>query len=304
MDAWRPSTKKLYSTYINKWMTFCFERDMNPLEPSLPQACRFLRTLADAGIGYAGLNSARSALATILPAFDGHSFGTHPLVCWLIKGGYERNPPKPRYSEFWDVNVVFQYLKNSGPTNKLTLKQLSFKLAILLLLVSSQRGQTIINLSVDQMSVTDTIVFKMKRLLKHNRLGDPLDTVVFKPYHQCKRLCVVRTLKRYVELTGPIRKHNQLLLSFQSPHGPISRDTLSRWTLTIMNMAGLDVAKYKSHSTRGASTSAAKRLGIPVSLILKQASWKSVESFATYYDKRLDTDTSEVARRLLDEANK
>ena len=148
------------------------------------------------------------------------------------------------------------------------------------------------------------MVFKMKKLLKHNRLGDPLDTIIFRPYNDCRRLCVVRALKRYVQVTGGFRKHQQLLLSFQKPHLPISRDTLSRWTLATMRMAGIDVNKYKGHSTRGASTSAAKRLGVNVALILRQASWRSAQSFANYYDKSLDKDSTVVARALLDDVNR
>ena len=100
MDAWRPSTKKLYSVYLRKWSAFCLERNIEALRPTLPQACRFLRIVADSGLEYPALNSARCALSTILPDFEGHTFGKHPLVCWLVKGGYERNPPQPRYSLF------------------------------------------------------------------------------------------------------------------------------------------------------------------------------------------------------------
>ena len=299
MDAWRPSTKKLYSTYIRKWVTFCTEREIEVLRPSLPQACRFLRILSTSGLGYAALNSARCALSTILPDFGGYSFGKHPLVCWLVKGGYERNPPKPRYSHFWDVNLVFELLKRWGRNDLLSLKKLSFKLAILLLLVSSQRGQTIVNLSVDDMTLEEVITFRMKRLLKHNRLGDPLASLVFRPFLECKRLCVVRMIKRYMEVTKPLRKHNKLLLSFLKPHRPISRDTLSRWTLLVMKEAGVDTVKYRGHSMRGASASAAKRLGVPLNLILKQASWKSADSFARFYDKDLDVDPTEVGVALL-----
>ena len=31
MDAWRPSTKKLYSTYLNKWGMFCVRNDVSLL---------------------------------------------------------------------------------------------------------------------------------------------------------------------------------------------------------------------------------------------------------------------------------
>ena len=193
MNAWRPSTKKIYSTYLNKWALFCVQRNIDIFLPSLPQACQFLRLLADEGAGYSAVNTARSALSTILPSFDKESFGKQPLVCWLVKGVYEKCPPKPRYAEFWDINKVFTLFKSWGHNNKLSLKCLTMKLSMLLLLVTSQRGQTIINLDITDMILSDDkIVLKMKSLLKHNRVGDPLDVVILKSFVLCKRLCVVR----------------------------------------------------------------------------------------------------------------
>ena len=299
MSAWRVSTKKVYSTYLNKWSTFCIERSINILEPSLPQACRFLRLLASQGLGYGAVNTARCALSTILPNFGYFSFGSHPYVCWLLKGVYERNPPKPRYTEFWNVNKVLEMFKLWGPNKDLDLKKLSLKLTMLLLLVTSQRGQTIVNLDIQDMELSDKVIFKMRSLLKHNRVGDPLDTIILRSFHLCKRLCVVRCLKCYLNKTQLVRGHSQLLLSYLRPHRPISRDTLSRWTLTVMQLAGLDISKYRSHSTRGASASAAKRLGVPINLIMRQASWRSATSFANHYDKRLEDDVTQVGHALL-----
>ena len=147
--------------------TFCLLKGIDPVKPTLPQACRFLRMLSNKGLGYGGLNTVRCALSTILLSFEGHSFGTHQLVCWLIKGGYQRNPPKLRYAQFWDVNIVFEKIKEWGPNKDLTLKKLSIKIAMLLLLVSSQRGQTIINLSTEGMIIEeDKEVFRLKVFLK------------------------------------------------------------------------------------------------------------------------------------------
>ena len=299
MSAWRDSTKRLYSTYLNKWATYCVERSINILQPSLPQACKFLRLLASRGLGYGAVNAARSALSTILPNFGCSSFGSHPYVCWLLKGVYERNPPKPRYTQFWNVNKVLDMFKEWGPNDKLDIKKLSIKLTMLLLLVTSQRGQTIVNLDVQGMDISDRVIFKMKTLLKHNRIGDPLDTIVLRPFLHCKRLCVVRCLKCYLNKTQFVRGHSQLLLSYFRPYKPISRDTLSRWTVQAMQMAGIDISKYRGHSTRGASTSTAKRLGVPLNLIMRQASWRSATSFAKYYDKRLEDDTTQVGHALL-----
>ena len=112
---------------------------------------------------------------------------------------------------------------------------------------------------------------QVKNLLKHNRLGDSLSTIILKLFDECKKLCVVRTLKEYVNRTNILRgEEKQLLVSFVAPHARISRDTLSRWTRFVLNKAVVDTKKYASHSTRGASTSAAKRLGISVNLIMKQ----------------------------------
>ena len=303
MASWRPSTKKLYTTYLNKWAVYCVQREISICSPTLPQACKFLRLLAEKGLGYATVNTARSALSAILCTFDGVTFGNHSIVCRLLKGIYEKNPPKPRYQEFWNVNAVFQLFLSWGNNAQLSLKLLSLKLAMLLLLVTSQRGQTIVNLCIDNMSISDDIVFQMKKLMKHNRVGDPLDSLILRPYITCKRLCVVRTVKMYLKKTQFIRSYSTLLLSFVKPHKPISRDTLSRWTLTVMNMAGLDTTKYKSHSTRGASTSAAKRLGVPINIIMQQASWRSVSSFANYYDKRIEGETALMQQSLLDAVN-
>ena len=302
MDAWRPSTKKVYTTYLNKWSTFCIERNIDILNPSLPQACRFLRGLSDAGLGYTALNTARSALSVILPSFGKNTFGSHPYVCLLLKGAYERNPPKPKYTQFWDVNKVFNLFKSWGPNSQLSLKLLTLKLAVLLLLVTSQRGQTIVNLVVDGLDISDFVVFKMTKLLKHNKQGDPLDTLILRPFERCKRLCVVRALKMYLSRTESFRSYSGLLLSFIRPHKPISRDTLARWVLIVMKKAGLDVTKYKSHSTRGASASAAKRLGVPLNIIMKRASWKCAVSFAQFYDKELEMDECQVGDVLLDNA--
>ena len=300
MDAWRPSTKKVYGNYLRKWALFCVEHGIKLMSPTLPQACGFLKSLSKKGMGYGALNAARSALATILPRYEGVGFGKHPIVSWLVKGAYERNPPAPKYSSFWDVQKVFEMFKNWGKSSELSLKHLTLKHAMLLMLVTAQRGQTIIALSIDSLDLSEVVIFKMTKLLKHNRLGDPLDSLVLRPFDTCYRLCVVRTLKQYLERTKSLRKdQKQLLVSFAPPYKAISRDTLARWTVKTLALAGIDTSKYRSHSTRGATASAAKKLGVPINLIMKQAGWKNEQSFAKFYDKTVDQDGTEMSMSLL-----
>ena len=301
MGAWRPGTKKVYSNYLRKWAVFCLQFKVPLLTPSLPQVCKFLTSLDKRNLGYGAINAARSALAAILPSVDGIPLGKHPLVCMLVKGVYEKRSPAARYQQFWDVSKVFELFKSWGRSKELSLKWLTLKLAMLLLLVSSQRGQTIIALSLEGLELSEVAIFRLTKLLKHNRLGDRLQTITFRPYDESYRLCVVRTLKLYIKRTEKVRKQTkQLLISFVPPHKAISRDTLARWTLKVMDLAGVDTNKYKGHSTRGASASAGRKLGVGINQIMKHAGWKCVESFATFYEKEIEKE-GEVAKRLLDQ---
>ena len=52
-----------------------------------------------------------------------------------------------------------------------------------------------------------------------------------------------------------------------------------------MKDAGIDTTVFKPHSTRGASTSAAKALNVPVQVIMNTAGWRSDSTFAKFYDR-------------------
>lgn len=284
---------------------WALSKGVSVLDPPVAQVLRYLRVYFETGVGYGAVNAARCALSLILPRVNGATVGEHHLVKWFCKSCHEQRPPQPRYDSFWSVESVLNWIQSLGNNSGLSLKLLSYKLTLLLLLVSSQRGQTILSLSIDRMRFEkDSIVFKMKCLLKHNQLGQPLDSVRFFEYKDDRRLCVVRTLKRYITRTFLLRKDNtQLLVSYIGPHGPISRATLARWTLSVMELSGVDTSRYKGHSTRGASASSAKALGASLNAIMRNASWRNSASFARFYHKSLD-DPSEVQRTILSRARR
>lgn len=85
---------------------------------------------------------------------DGSSVGQNPLISRLLKGIFQSRAPKPKYTEVWDVQIVLSYLKTLHPVDSLSLKDLSFKLVVILLLVSGQRGQTIHMLDINDMVIT------------------------------------------------------------------------------------------------------------------------------------------------------
>ena len=58
--------------------------------------------------------------------------GKHPLIKQLVQGAFNRNPPKPRYSDTWDVESVLAYIKRLGSNAQLVRKELTHKLAMLI----------------------------------------------------------------------------------------------------------------------------------------------------------------------------
>ena len=82
------------------------------------------------------------------------------------------------------------------------------------------------------------------------------------------------------------------LLSFCKPSKPVSTDTIARWLKKVLENAGIDINKYGAHSTRAASTSAAKAANVSVKTIMDAAGWANAGTFSKFYDKPISVTES------------
>ena len=136
MASWRSGTTKQYQTYLDRWKKFSQEHKVDLFNPGLKHPIEFLVSLYKAGLGYSAINTARSALSTILVCKDGFKFGEHPLGCRYMKDVFELKPALPRYSKIRDVNIVLDYLKTFKDLRTISLKELTLKLTMLLCLTT------------------------------------------------------------------------------------------------------------------------------------------------------------------------
>ena len=67
----------------------------------------------------------------------------HSLVKRFMKAAFNIRPALLKYNDTWDVNLLLNYFKILSPVSKISVKMLTRKLSMLLLLLSGQRGQTI-----------------------------------------------------------------------------------------------------------------------------------------------------------------
>ena len=97
------------------------------------------------------------------------------------------------------------------------------------------------------------------------------------------------SIEAYVNRTNELRvKSNNIFVSFKSPFSSVTPSTIARWIKTVLALAGIDTRIYGAHSTRGASTSNAVAMGIPVDVILQAANWRSESTFTRFYRRFKD----------------
>ena len=106
-----------------KCLAFCREGKVNNYTPTINQALTFLKSLQDEGLSYSALNTARSALSTLICLPGCSTFGTHPLVTRFMKGVHETRKPQPKYSHIWDVSTVLKRLATLKANSSLSIEE-------------------------------------------------------------------------------------------------------------------------------------------------------------------------------------
>ena len=171
MNSLSLATMKQYRPVIKQWVIFCSNSSIDPFTASATDGIEFLTTLFySKDIGYSSVNTVRSALSLIIEARNGIlSFGSHPLVQRYMKGIFRLKPslPKSTYTATYDASRVLYCLKQMGPSEGLTLKELSIKLAMLLCLLTANRDQVLPVLDITQMELgKDRCVFLINEIMK------------------------------------------------------------------------------------------------------------------------------------------
>ncbi len=145
----------------------------------------------------------------------------HPLVVRLFIGFFHLRPALLMNRITWDVSVVFSHLQTLGPNEALSLKDLTMKLTMLLLLLSGQCRQTIHLIDIRNVVVSkNALTIRFGDVLKTTKPGHHISELVY-PSYSDKHLCVVHT-----ELLR--RTLVDLLCGLRQPHiSQASRDVCS-----------------------------------------------------------------------------
>lgn len=295
----RSSSWKQYECALRKWWKFCNRKNLSPYDASVKNVITCLTEEYYNGASHGSLNSLRSAVSLIV----GPHIGQDQSVKRLFKGVMELRPSAPKYDQTWDPKIVLDHFNSLGNNSNLSLETLSSKLATLLALVIGHRMQTLALIKLKNIEDRQNAIhIKISDSVKTSGRNKKQPLLVLPTYEKDKNICVKTTLEEYVERTKSLRGSNDLLfIAFKKPHKAVTPQTLSRWVKNVLLQSGLDTKIFSAHSTRHASTSAAKRKRVSIDVIKNTAGWTSnSQTFAKFYDRPIVTDKEIFARAILD----
>lgn len=279
------STLQQYNTAYKLWFIFCKDNNLDFFKVTVQEVLKFLTIHFNNGAKYGTLSSYRSALSLIL----GKETCVNDYVRRFLMGVFRFRPNLPKYQNTWDPSVVLSYLSDKTPNESLTLHMITKKVATLLALSTGQRVQTLTLIKVNNISFCEAgvqiVIDEMIKTSAPNR-ANPKLTIPF--YHEQPNICPAQALSVYFNRTREFRNESgteRLFLTVKKPIRNASSQSISRWIKQVLKDSGIDVGVYSSHSTRHASTSAAKRAGVSVDVIKRAAGWTGTSlCFAKFYN--------------------
>lgn len=214
-----------------------------------------------------------------------------------MKGIFHSNPPKPKYSMTWNVDVVLDYIDRLGNSEDLSLPVITRKLSVLMALTTLLRVSEIASISRGSIRISDgRATFSLSKPRKAQRSG-PLHSFTIKSFPDRPNVCPVSCLGFYLYKSDPVRNAasaDSLFITTKGPFKAATGATLGRCIKDVLKDAGIDTLRFSAHSTRGASASRAAKIGIPVDSILETAHWSSQSTFTRFYHRETEQDFGEA----------
>ena len=150
MKSWSEGTAKQHALQLRRWFSFSSENGLQPLNAGVTSGAEVLtQYFWKSCCEYSSVNTARSALSSILPAVNGFTFGEQPLIKKLLQGMFKERPTFRRYTVTYGVKYVLDYVKKCSISSETSLELTSKILATMMCLL--KRSQTLVSLSTDYM---------------------------------------------------------------------------------------------------------------------------------------------------------
>ncbi len=310
------STRQAYRLKWNLFVDWCSPRREDPRRCPIAVVLSFLQDGLERRLSPSTLKVYVAAIAAHHDAVDGKSLGKHDLVIRFLRGARRLNPPRPHLVPSWDLPSVLSALRGAPfePLQSVELKFLSLKTVLLSALATVKRVGDLQAFSVDdsclEFGPADSHVVLRPRpgyvpKVPTMPFRDQVVNLQALPREEADPaialLCPVRALRIYVDRTQSFRTSDQLFVCFggQQKGRAVSKQRLAHWIVEAIVLAyqarrlpcPLGV---RAHSTRGVASSWALARGASIADICKAAGWATPNTFARFYNLRIEPVSSRV----------
>ena len=226
-----------------------------------------------------------TGIRTVLNKYVHRSYHDELKIDQFMKGAHNLKPPVSKYVAIWDPDRLLNHIMLIQPVS---LKNTSYKLACLFMILAGTRINTLSHLKITNMFLTDQeVTFTFSDCLKHSRRGFKTAPITYRAFPHNSQLCPVIALRQYMEYRLTISNDPHLFVILVKPHRAASADTLARWVKTCMGESGIDIGKFSAHSCRSSSTSKASFIGVNLKDIMRAAGWSVESTFRRFYEKEI-----------------
>jgi len=317
------SSRKVYDSKWEKWLTWCQDKEVLPHDPSLPQVSSFLNFLFSEGLAVSTIAGYRSVLASALKFHSDLDISHSPQLTALIECFKHDRPPASNLVPRWDLDLVLWTLmdKPFEPVHDekaCPLTYLTWKVTFLLLLASGLRRGELHAIPVKGISYPKDFshitfrpdpAFVSKTRVKTGQALQTFSIPALTPLvgkEKERTLCPVRCLRAYLKRTENIRGERRLLLI--SPDTRVSKDicvnTISSWVSQLIafvyrqpGQTALSLSGRSAHDLRAYAASLVHKGCWSVEDILQSGSWTSSQVFLEHYLRDL-SEQEEGLKRL------
>lgn len=288
-SSWRTSTRKTYEAAWNRWLQWCKQHDVNPLQPSGSVLARYLADLhLIHKLAYNTILVHKSAVATLCSSSYSGQLSSHALVKHILKSIALTNPTI-RKPPIWDINILVSFMKTSN-VNENNVFAVCRHTSTLLLLCSGRRVHDLTLLAVD----SEHLIESSNNVILWPKFGSKTDSsdhrqsgwrLLSNPDE--KNLDPVFWIRQTVRLLSDRRRLGKCTNLFTTIRGEAreaSRTLIAGWIKTLLTEAGINSTPGSLRSAV-ASKNWANRL--PLDEILSRGNWKSANTFARFYRREI-----------------
>lgn len=325
--ARRPSTRKTYNCRIKKFTGWCKDRKINPYKASVGKVGDFLTWTFNQNASCRSIRACRTAIASIHHGFpDGTTVSGSPILNDIIKASFNERPPPQSLTPAWDMPRALRFLAEEPfePPDRSSMMDMSRKTAFLIAAASGRRVSDIEALSVAKhhLSFREDGVHLLPRagyLAKNQTVNFTPEHIVLPDLRKAGNSpddgpwCPVRALRYYLNRTRHYRGEiDHLFLTAQKPYKAASKQTISRWIVSVIRdslerdvkqLEGSNSRGFRAHDLRSQAASWALYQGASIGDIMSAQGWSSSTSFRTVYLKDPLVSIADTAVKVLSTAS-